>query len=106
MAMKKGLSETCYLFFSTLSNPTRLAILELLRDKPKNVTQISNALGQEQSMVSHNLKPLIRCCFVFTERRWRERVYSLNKETMESLFKVIENHVEKYCPKRGKCLQK
>ena len=104
--MKKGLSETCYLFFSTLSNPTRLAILELLREEPRNVTQISNALGQEQSMISHNLKPLIRCGFVFTERKWRERIYSLNKETMEPIFKTIENHMEKYCPKRGKCLPK
>ena len=28
--MKKGLSETCYKFFSILGNPTRLAILEAL----------------------------------------------------------------------------
>ena len=87
--MKVGLSENCHLFFSTLSNPTRLAILELLKGGPRNVTQIAGALNQEQSMISHNLKPLIRCRFVFVERKHKERVYSLNKETIDPVFKII-----------------
>ena len=102
--MKSSLSETCYQFFSTLSNPTRLAILEFLRDGPRNVTEISIALNQEQSMISHNLKPLEKCRFVFSEKRKKEHLYSLNKETMESLFKVFAYHAEKYCPTDGKCL--
>jgi DNA-binding transcriptional ArsR family regulator len=102
--MKRGLSETCHQFFSTLSNPTRLAILELLREGPRSVTEISKALKQEQSMISHNLKPLERCRFVFSERRKKERFYSLNKETIEKLFKIFAYHAEKYCPTEGKCL--
>jgi len=103
--MKRGLSETCYLFFSTLSNPTRLAVLELLRKGPRNVTEISKALNQEQSMISHNLKPLIRCRFVFVKKKGKKRVYFLNRETMESLFKIVDNHAEKYCPMLEKCLK-
>ncbi|MFQ6073840.1 MAG: ArsR/SmtB family transcription factor [Candidatus Bathyarchaeia archaeon] len=102
--VKRNLSETCYLFFSTLANPTRLAILELLRDGPRNVTEISEALKQEQSMISHNLKPLERCKFVFSQRRKKERFYFLNKETMGQLFKIFSYHAEKYCPTGGKCL--
>ena len=102
--MKKGLSETCNLFFSTLSNPTRLAIIELLRKGPRNVTEISNALQQDQTMISHNLRPLTRCRFVFVERKWKERVYSINRETMEALFDMIQNHAKKYCPRKGRCL--
>jgi len=102
--MKQNLSETCYKFFSTLANPTRLAILELLRDEPRNVTEISEALNQEQSMISHNLKPLERCRFVFSERRKKERFYSLNKETLEQLFKIFSYHAKKYCPTEGECL--
>jgi len=102
--MKQNLSETCYLFFSTLANPTRLAILELLREGPKNVTEISRALNQEQSMISHNLKPLERCGFVFSERKKKKRFYSLNKETMEQLFKIFDYHARKYCPTEGECL--
>ncbi len=102
--MKQGLSETCYMFFSTLSNPTRLGILELLNNGPKNVTEISEALNQNQSMISHNLKPLERCGFIFSERRKKERLYSLNRETAERLFKIFAYHAEKYCPTEGKCL--
>ena len=101
--MKYNLSETCYLFFSTLANPTRLAILEFLRDGPRNVTDISEALDQEQSMISHNLKTLERCRFVFSERRKKARLYSLNRETMEQLFKIFSYHAEKHCPRGGKC---
>jgi DNA-binding transcriptional ArsR family regulator len=102
--MKQAFTEICYMFFSTLANPTRLAILELLHDGPKNVTQIAEALKQDQSMISHNLKPLLRCSFVFSERRKKERLYYLNKETIEKLFKLFSQHAEKYCPTRGKCL--
>ncbi len=102
--MKQDLSETCHQFFSTLANPTRLAILELLRAGPRNVTEIAQTLNQEQSMISHNLRPLERCQFVFSERRKKQRVYSLNKETMERLFNIFAYHAEKYCPTDGKCL--
>jgi len=103
--MKYDLSETCHLFFSTLSNPTRLGILELLRETSRNVTQLAEALNQEQSMISHNLKPLTRCGFVFVERKGKERIYSLNRETMEPMYKIIDNHMKKYCPKNRKCLE-
>src|SRR3990170_2632617 len=98
---KADLAKTCYRFFSTLSNPTRLAILESLREGPKNVMQISSHLGQEQSMISHNLKPLVQCRFVFVERKWKERLYSLNRETMEPLFKLFNFHAQKFCPTKG-----
>lgn len=102
--MKRNISETCYKFFSTLSNPTRLAILELLREGTRNVTEIAYALNQEQSMISHNLRPLERCGFVLSERRKKERFYFLNKETMEPLFKIFSHHASKYCDAKGKCL--
>ncbi|MFP3985495.1 MAG: ArsR/SmtB family transcription factor [Candidatus Bathyarchaeia archaeon] len=102
--MKRDLSDTCYMFFSTLSNPTRLAILELLRQEPKNVTEITNTLNQEQSMISHNLRSLEKCGFVFSEKRKREHLYSINRETMEPLFKIFAQHAMKYCDTKGKCL--
>ena len=104
--VKKGIGTTCYRFFSTLANPTRLAVLENLMDKPMNVTQLAEILGQEQSMISHNLRPLVKCRFVQVERKGRERLYSINHETVDSLFKVIENHAVNYCPTGGKCLER
>jgi len=103
MCMKHGLTETCYLFFGTLANPTRLAILEALDEGPKSVGDIARRLKQEQSMISHNLRPLERCRFVFEERKKKQRIYSLNRETMRPLFKILEFHSEKYCPTGSKC---
>ncbi len=101
--LKRGLSDICYGFFSTLANPTRLAILEKLRGTQMNVTDLADALGQEQSMVSHNLRTLERCNLVNSERRGKEKMYSVNRETVEGIFRVVENHAEKHCPFHGAC---
>ena len=101
--MKRGLTDLCYGFFSTLANPTRLAILEALGKSDMSVTQLANALGQEQSMVSHNLRPLERCKFVYFERRGKSKVYSLNRDTVETLFKTVENHAQNHCLFGGTC---
>lgn len=102
--MKRGLSKKCYVFFKVLANPTRLAILEVLREKPRSVNEIAKTLKQEQSMISHNLEPLEKCRFVFSERKEKQRIYSPNKETAEPLFKLFDYHAQKYCPTRGTCL--
>ena len=101
--MKRGLTEVCYGFFSTLANPTRLAILEKLRDGPMNVTGLADSLRQEQSMVSHNLRPLEYCAFVYSERRGKEKIYTLNQETIGALFDVLESHAKRFCPFGGEC---
>lgn len=101
--MKTGLSESCYKFFSTLANPTRLAILEHLRNGPQNVSQLIETLGLEQSMVSHNLRTLLKCRFVFVRKQGKERVYSLNEDTMSPIFEIVEHHRQEYCPILAKC---
>ena len=103
--MKKGLTNICYRFFSNLSNPTRLALMEKLMDSPKSVNELAIALGQEQSMISHNLKPLLKCNFIFSERQGKKHFYSANRETVAALLTVINNHAEKFCPSAGKCLE-
>jgi DNA-binding transcriptional ArsR family regulator len=103
--MKKGLTGICHKFFTNLSNPTRLATLEKLMEKPLSVNELAEALGQEQSMVSHNLKPLLQCNFIFIQKQGKKSVYSVNHETVGTLFKAVEVHAEKYCPTGGKCLK-
>jgi DNA-binding transcriptional ArsR family regulator len=102
--MKKGLSEICYRFFVNLANPTRLATLEKLMEKPMSVNELADSLGQEQSMVSHNLKPLLECNFVYIMKQGKKRIYSANQETVGALFEAVENHAKKFCPTGGKCL--
>ena len=104
--VKKGLSQTCYKFFSCLSNPTRLATIEKLIEKPMSVNEIAIALGEEQSMISHNLKPLLECNFIISNKFGKKRVYSVNTETIEALLNIVKNHAKKYCPKGGDCIIK
>lgn len=101
--MKKGLNDICYGFFSTLANPTRLAILEKLSMGEMNVTGLASELGEEQSMVSHNLKILEQCSFVFSSRRGKEKYVSLNGDTVNSIFSIVEEHEEKSCKLAGNC---
>jgi len=103
--MKKGLTKICYRFFNTLSNPTRLAALEQLIEKPMSVNELAITLGQEQSMISHNLKPLIQCNLIVIKRQGKKHIYSVNEETIHPIFEAIENHAQKFCPTGGKCLR-
>jgi DNA-binding transcriptional ArsR family regulator len=95
--MKYGINNICYGFFSTLANPTRLAILEKLQYGPINVSGLAEYLDQEQSMVSHNLKLLERCNFINSERRGKEKYVSLNNGLIEPLFNLVEAHSDAYC---------
>jgi DNA-binding transcriptional ArsR family regulator len=97
--MMKHSLEEYRLFFSSLSNPNRLQIITLLRRGKKNVTEISNALGFEQTMVSHNLKRLERCGMVFKEKKGRHRYYMLNRKTITPLMDLIDAHIHHYCVK-------
>ncbi len=85
------------LFFDTFSNRTRMKIIELLISGPKSVTQICNLIKEEQSKVSHNLRKLMECHFLDVERIGKKRVYSLNKDTIIPILKLVERHVHKYC---------
>jgi DNA-binding transcriptional ArsR family regulator len=102
--LKKGLTQICYRFFNNLANPTRLAVLEHLMNQPMSVNELAHNLGQEQSMISHNLKPLLDCRLIYSKRVGKNRVYSVNQETIQPIFNIIENHAEKFCPTGGKCL--
>lgn len=101
--MNRGLNETCYGFFSALANPTRLAIIENLMGREMSVSELAAALGQEQSMVSHNLKPLERCSLVFSETRGRRKIVTANVDTLGALLSLVERHGERNCEHYGHC---
>ncbi len=84
------------LFFKALSNDTRLRIIDLLRKGPRNVTKIGEDLDIEQSMVSHNLACLTNCGFVFVEHNGKNKVCSLNEETVLPLLEIIDRHIGRY----------
>lgn len=89
--------ESYFKFFETVSPRIRWHILGLLEKGPLSVTEISSMLKEEQSKISHNLKHLADCNFLNVKKDGKKRIYSLNKETILPLMKLVEKHVEKHC---------
>lgn len=87
-------------FFSVLGNKQRVKILQYLNvEGSHSVTEISQRLEMEQSAVSHNMKRLLECHFVDMEPRGKERIYTINHNTVQPLFNLIDTHVQTYCAK-------
>ncbi len=87
-------------FFTVLGNGHRVKILQYLNQEgAKSVSDISEKLHIEQSALSHCLKQLLQCHFVVVRQQGKERIYSINEETMRPLFDLINKHVQTYCVK-------
>jgi len=86
-------------FFKTLGNQERVGIIICLLKGDKNVSEIVKVTGGEQTSVSHNLQRLLHCSFVTMKPNGKERIYSVNKETIAPLFEIIKKHANKYCKK-------
>lgn len=91
------MKEKCHLFFETLGTGLKISIITELKNRSFNVNELSTQLGQERSKVSHALKSLLECGFVEVKKKGRERIYSLNTETIFPLLVLVEKHVKKYC---------
>jgi DNA-binding transcriptional ArsR family regulator len=102
--MENFSNEAYYLFFSTLSNRTCLAIIDVLKESPKNILGISNALEQDESTVANNLKRLENYAIVCSEGSGKEKLYSLNREIVEPLSELLAFHTNKYCPGLKNCI--
>jgi DNA-binding transcriptional ArsR family regulator len=95
--------------FKTLANPLRVQIINLLRNEPMSVSELSNRLAAERSKVSHALRKLKECNFVESKRKGKHNIYSLTKSVLNdvkvkgNIFDVIKTHVEKYCKNKKRC---
>jgi len=93
------LEKAYKIFFGTLANKSRIKIINYLRQEARCVHEITKDLGFNQTTVSHNLKRLLRCGFVFVEQKGKHRYYSLNKKTIKPLMSLIDEHMHEYCEK-------
>lgn len=84
--------------FKVFSDPTRLKILELLRKKEHNVSEITERLNLKQSTVSQHLRMLKDCGVVSSKKESREVIYSIRdkkvKEVLDAGEKLLVLTVE------------
>jgi DNA-binding transcriptional ArsR family regulator len=76
--------------FKVFSDPTRLKILELLREREYNVSEIMTALNLKQSTVSQHLRMLKDCGVVENKKEGREVIYSLRDELVSDILDLGE----------------
>ena len=76
--------------FRGLSDPSRLGILETLRNGPLTVTEIVAASGLSQSNTSSHLSCLADCGLVSRSQKGRHAVYQLSDERVERLLSLAE----------------
>ena len=76
-------------------------ILSSLRNSEKCVSEIAEEIGEDRSKVSHSLRHLLKCNFVFVEKKGRKRIYTLNKSTIKPLLDIADKHVVNHCKECG-----
>jgi DNA-binding transcriptional ArsR family regulator len=77
-----------------LAAPSRLLILTRLREAPCAVTELADAIGMEQSAVSHQLRLLRNLGLVTGTRSGKSIVYSLYDDHVAMLLDQAVYHIE------------
>jgi DNA-binding transcriptional ArsR family regulator/uncharacterized protein YndB with AHSA1/START domain len=73
--------------WKALSDPTRRAILDLLRERPRTTGELADAFPTSRFAVMKHLEVLSRAGLVVSRRRWRERWNHLNAVPLEQLYR-------------------
>ena len=78
--------------FSALADPTRRAVLDLLRTGTKPAGEIARAFPVSRPAISKHLKILRRAHLVEERREGRHRIYQLNPEPLKSVDSWLEHY--------------
>jgi DNA-binding transcriptional ArsR family regulator len=78
-------------FFRGFGDPSRLKILEILRDGPLTVGEIVDASELSQSNVSNHLGCLRDCGLVTAEKQGRYVIYHLSDDRVGDLLALAES---------------
>src|SRR5271165_2884 len=78
--------------FHALADPTRRAVLDLLRKGEQPAGQIAGAFPVSRPAISRHLRQLRQARLVLENRRGRHRYYQLNPEPL----KAVDSWLEQY----------
>ena len=81
--------------YKSLSDETRLRILNLLMEKECCVCEVMQALGISQSRASRNLRILYEAGFLKLQKDGLWSLYSLDREGMQQHLKDLISNVSK-----------
>ncbi|RPD47175.1 ArsR family transcriptional regulator [Hymenobacter sediminis] len=72
--------------FKTLNDPTRRAILELLREQPRTAGEIAEHFQFSKPTISHHLDLLRQAELVTSDKQGQFVTYTLNMTVMDELL--------------------
>jgi DNA-binding transcriptional ArsR family regulator len=78
--------------FQALADPTRRAVLDLLRRGSQPAGQIASAFPVSRPAISKHLRLLRRAHLVREHREGRNRIYDLNPEPLRAVDSWIEQY--------------
>lgn len=78
--------------FSALAEPTRLRMVEILKDGPLSVGEIAERLGLRQPQASKHLRVLLEAGLVEVEAAANRRNYRLRTEPLEAMDDWLEGY--------------
>lgn len=81
--------ETASQLLKAIGSPTRLMLLCALADGEKSVSELTDALGQRQALVSQHLARLRQEGLVTTRREAQSVFYMIADETAEEIIKIL-----------------
>jgi ArsR family transcriptional regulator len=87
-----------HIFFKNLANPLKTKIIMALKEKPMSVSELIEQTNEEQSKLSHALMNLRFCKIVNSKQVGKQRIYSLNKQTIVPILNIIDKHRVNFCP--------
>ncbi len=76
--------------FSALADPTRRAVLEMLRQGSRPAGEISRAFPLSRPAISRHLRLLRRAHLVREQRRGRQRVYHLRPQPLREVDRWLQ----------------
>lgn len=77
--------------FQALGEPSRLRIVETLRQGPSSVGDLASVLDIRQPQVSKHLRVLSEAGIVVVEPRARLRIYRLEEETFSQIGRWVDS---------------
>src|SRR5689334_11419960 len=78
--------------FRALADPTRRALLDLLRSGTQPAGQIAESFPVSRPAISKHLRVLHRAGLVHEQRRGRHRVYALNPAPLRTLDRWLDDY--------------
>jgi len=80
-------------FLKLIGNPIRFQILKMLRDRELCVCLISQALEQDQTLISHHLRTLKELNLVTEKREGKLKFYRANTEEIRKYLEILGNEI-------------